>query len=77
MHFVLKDECYLQNLVYMLCRRETKSQAVANILPLWGVAKNLVKAVALIGDKVIGKAIATVIEHASGVRGAGGLGACS
>ena len=68
--------CCLQNWIYMICRRETKSQPVADIFPFfWGGSKNLVTAIVLIGDKVVGKAIA----NRTRIRNEGKLGvwACS
>ena len=43
----------------MMCRRETKSQPVADISHYWGEGKNLTNASVLIGGKVFGKAIAS------------------
>ena len=57
MHFVLKDECGLRNWAHMMWRSKTKSQQEADIFPFWG-DENLVKAIVLIGHKVVGKAIA-------------------
>ena len=69
----LKDECGLQNWAYMMSRRETKSQPVADTFSFFG-EKNLVKAIMFIGDKVVGKAIAnkTCIRN-EGKLGSGGL----
>ena len=53
MHFVVKDECGLQNMAYMMYRRETKSQPVADIFPFWrGGGGNMAKAIVFIGDKM-------------------------
>ena len=43
----------------MMRKRETKSQPVADIFPFGGGGgENIVKAILLIGDKVVGRAIA-------------------
>ena len=58
MNFVLKYECGLKNWAYIMCRRETESQRGGGHFPTILGGQSLVKAILLIGDKVVGKAIA-------------------
>ena len=74
MYFVSKDECGLQNLAYMMRRRETRRQAVVDTFPFLREGENsLAKAIVLIGDKVVGKATA----NRTCIRSEGKLGVLS